>query len=278
MGNVDVRNVDFYKNSRGYRYPGKHSNPTFRSSSVVHGNLNIYAAPFNPYDITRLMTEYDYDAPAARAAYLASFNPLDYISMQNGTTVEGRVNLDYTRNWNKEYTYAYSVPMPSIAKSQTKVVHRGESYRLKDGDAFYSLRVESGATLVIEPGEMFVDSMLQIEPNSTVRFAEPGKGTVLHTNGKIIWRTYNSEPAGNTQYWVNVAKGFKLAHHSSQKVCIEGLWAGTVYAPKAKVVMGQVYKAIYGRVLGRDVDIHQYSRVYRVDFNPTDATQVAYAF
>ena len=278
VGNVDVRNVDFYKNSRGYRYPGKHSNPTFRSSSVVHGNLNIYAAPFNPYDITRLMTEYDYDAPAARAAYLASFNPLDYISMQNGTTVEGRVNLDYARNWNKEYTYAYSVPMPSIAKSQTKVVHRGESYRLKDGDAFYSLRVESGATLVIEPGEMFVDSMLQIEPNSTVRFAEPGKGTVLHTNGKIIWRTYNSEPAGNTQYWVNVAKGFKLAHHSSQKVCIEGLWAGTVYAPKAKVVMGQVYKAIYGRVLGRDVDIHQYSRVYRVDFNPTDATQVAYAF
>ena len=168
--------------------------------------------------------------------------------------------------------------MPSIAKSQTKVVRRGETYRLKDGDAFYSLRVESGATLVIEPGEMFVDSTLQIEPNSTVRFAEPGKGTVLHTNGKIIWRTYNSEPASNTQYWVNVARGFKLAHHSSQIVCIEGLWAGTVYAPKAKVVMGQVYKAIYGRVLGRDVDIHQYSRVYRVDFNPTDALQVAYEF
>ena len=77
---------------------------------------------------------------------------------------------------------------------------------------------------------------------------------------------------------MNVARGFKLAHHSSQKVCIEGLWAGTVYAPKAKVVMGQVSKAIYGRILGRDVDIHQYSRVYRVDFNPTDATQVAYAF
>ena len=278
VGNVDVRYVNSFVNVVGEpRYPGKHSYPFLRGSSVVHGNVNVYAVKV-PAKVFMEMEERGYDYDEARAIYLADFNPFDYLIKQDGAFVDGNVTLQDLGVWNKEYTYAYSVPMPSIAKSQTKVVHRGESYRLKDGDAFYSLRVESGATLVIEPGEMFVDSMLQIEPNSTVRFAEPGKSTVLHTNGKINWRTYNSEPASNTQYWVNVARGFKLAHHSSQKVCIEGLWAGTVYAPKAKVVMGQVSKAIYGRVLGRDVDIHQYSRVYRVDFNPTDAVQVAYAF
>ena len=279
VGNVDVRYVNSFVNSTGERvYPGKHSYPFLRSSSVVHGNVNIYAIQMPTYkEITEIMQR-GYDAGEARAIYLADFNPFDYLTKQNRAIIEGNVTLQYVNDWRNEYTYAYSVPMPSISKSQTKVVRSGETYRLKDGDAFYSLRVEPGATLVIEPGEMFVDGMLHIEPNSTVRFAEPGKGTVLHTNGKIIWRTFNSEPASNTQYWVNVARGFKLAHHSSQIVCIEGLWAGTVYAPKAKVVMGQVSKAIYGRILGRDVDIHQYSRVYRVDFNPTDALQVAYEF
>lgn len=279
VGNVDVRydKGAFVNDGGESRYPGKHSYPFLRGSSVVHENVNVYAVKRAYSEISKFIGENN-DFEEAAAMYLQSQNPLDYLTKQDRASIEGNVTLQYVNDWKNEYTYAYSVPMPSIAKSQTKVVHGGESYRLKDGDTFYSLRVESGATLVIEPGEMFVDSTLQIEPNSTVRFAEPGKGTVLHTNGKIIWRTYNSEPASNTQYWVNVARGFKLAHHSSQKVCIEGLWAGTVYAPKAKVVMGQVSKAIYGRILGRDVDIHQYSRVYRVDFNPTDAVQVAYAF
>ena len=82
----------------------------------------------------------------------------------------------------------------------------------------------------------------------------------------------------NTQYWINVAKGFKLAHHSSQRFNLEGKWAGTIYAPKAGVVMGQVSKTIYGRILARNVTIHQNSNVYRVDFNPTDVMQVSYAF
>ena len=218
------------------------------------------------------------DGATARDLYAASVDPLDYLSVQNGTIVEGNINVKYRDRWEKEFTYTYSSPMPTISASKIKIVRSGETYRLKGGDAFSTLRVESGATLIIEPGEMFVDSMLQIEANSTVRFAEPGKGTVLHTNGNIIWRTYNSEPAGNTQYWTSVARGFKLAHHSSRAFRIEGLWAGTIFAPKAKVVMGQVNKTIYGRILGRDVIIHQNSNVYRVDFNPTDATQVAYMF
>ena len=276
VGNVDVRSCDFVNIKGVYVYPGQHSNPILRNSSVVHGNINIYV--LLPVDAYGMYQKCGCDGATARDLYAASVDPLDYLSVQNGTIVEGNINVKYRDRWEKEFTYTYSIPMPTISASKIKIVRSGETYRLKGGDAFSTLRVESGATLIIEPGEMFVDSMLQIEANSTVRFAEPGKGTVLHTNGNIIWRTYNSEPAGNTQYWTSVARGFKLAHHSSRAFRIEGLWAGTIFAPKAKVVMGQVNKTIYGRILGRDVIIHQNSNVYRVDFNPTDATQVAYMF
>lgn len=282
VGNVDIRSRDFAKYGSGeYIYPGTHLNPTFRSSSVVHGNLNIYAVVLSKETLKEYYKIYEQvgrDAVKAKALYLASLNPFDHLSMQNGAIVEGNIYLAYESEWNKEFTYAYSTPMPTISTSQIKIIRNGETYRLKDGDEFSTLRVEAGGTLIIEPGEMFVDKTLQVEPNSTVRFAEPGKGTILHTNGDIIWRSYNGEPATNTQYWATVARGFKLAHHSSKSFYVGGLWAGTIYAPKAKVVVGQVNKTIYGRILGRDVIVHQNSNVYRVDFNPTDATQVAYVF
>lgn len=40
--------------------------------------------------------------------------------------------------------------------------------------------------------------------------------------------------------------------------------------------MGQANKRIYGRVLARDVVVHQYAEVYRVDYNPIDTLQIAY--
>ena len=241
VGNIDVRSVDFDD-----KFPGTHSNPILRNSAVVHGNINIYG--------------------------------ISSISMQNGSSVQGEINRHHKDDWDKKYCYPYSTDMPIISESQVKLVQNGETYHLKDGDQFKILKVQSGGTLIVEPGEMFVDSVLQVDANATIRFAEPGKGTILHTNGQIIWHTYNSEPTTNTQYWINVAKGFKLAHHSSQKFYLEGMWAGTVYAPKAKVVLGQVTKTIYGRFLARDVVVHQFAKVYRVDFDPTDAMQVSYAF
>lgn len=256
--NAHVGNVDFVNRNVIMRYyPNVREKTIFRNYAKIHGNVNVYLKNRSK-----------------------NGESSEYISIQNGASVQGSVNIldDLQKRWAHDIIHMYSTPMPSIPKFQTKVVQNGQTYRLKDGDSFSTLRVEAGGTLIIEPGEMFVDSVLQIEANSTVRFAEPGKGTILHTNGKIIWRTYNGEPATNNQYWAAVARGFKLTHHSSRAFHIEGLWAGTIFAPKAKVVMGQVNKTIYGRILGRDVIVHQNSNVYRVDFDPTDASQVAYAF
>ena len=51
---------------------------------------------------------------------------------------------------------------------------------------------------------------------------------------------------------------------------IEGDWAGTIYAPLSELILGQTSKIIYGRFLGKDVVVHQYAKVYRVDFSPIE--------
>ena len=270
VGRIDVRKQNTQKKG-----PGTTSKPVLRSSAVIHNNLNLYAVSDNTTELVKLSEGYN-NLDSITTAYMQSLKISDYITMQQNASVEGCINLSYSYKWKRNYTYEYNCYMPQIPENRGKIVRGGETYHLSDGDAFSTLRVESGATLIIEPGEMFVDKLLQIEPNATVRFAEPGKRTILHTNGDIIWRPYNSEDASNIQYWTNVARGFMLAHHSSRRFYIEGLWAGSIFAPKAKVILGQVNKTIYGRVLARSVVVHQFAKVFRVDFDPVDDTQVVY--
>ncbi len=46
--------------------------------------------------------------------------------------------------------------------------------------------------------------------------------------------------------------------------------------PIAKAYPNKREKAIYGRVLARNVVVHQFAKFYRVDFATKDAMQVAY--
>lgn len=151
--------------------------------------------------------------------------------------------------------------MPSIG-NVVKEVPYNESYTLKNGDNFKTLKVNSGGKLLIESGEMFVGN-IQLESGSWVQFAEPGKRTVIHANGSTIWRSKSLNDD-----LVKVAKGFMLVQHSSESMFVEGQWAGTIFAPNADLILGQVYKTLYGRFLGNNVSVHQYSTVYNVDFNP----------
>lgn len=273
---VHVGDIDYWHRGHNLNmYPNIRGKMALRSFAVVHGNINAYVVEeLSGQEYKKI----DTSIHIAKEIYAKKFKSSNYIDMYNGSSVQGEVNLHVPSALVKNYTYLYSTNMPSIPENRVLQVSNGETYHLKGGDLFKTLHVQAGGTLIIEPGEMFIDSILQVDANAIIRFANPGKGTVLHTNGQIIWHTYNSEPLTNTQYWINVAKGFKLAHHSSQKFYLEGMWAGTVYAPKAKVIMGQVTKTIYGRVLARDVVIHQFTKMYRIDFNPTDAMQVAYTF
>ena len=66
-----------------------------------------------------------------------------------------------------------------------------------------------------------------------------------------------------------IANGFKLYYYGSDRFFVHGAWAGTIIAPNAQLVLGQTHnKELYGQFYGRGVVVHQYSKVYRVPFNP----------
>ena len=70
-----------------------------------------------------------------------------------------------------------------------------------------------------------------------------------------------------------VAKGFKLYYYGSERFFVHGVWAGTIIAPNAKLVLGQTQnKKYYGQFLGNGVSVHQYSKIFRVLFNPKKST------
>ena len=73
-----------------------------------------------------------------------------------------------------------------------------------------------------------------------------------------------------------IAQGFKLVHHGNEPLFIEGDWAGTIFAPKAKLVLGQAKKEIYGRFVGNGITVHQYASLYAVPFAPETETTIAY--
>lgn len=221
-----------------------------RNAAEIHSDLNIFVK--TPGDSSKQVV----------------FNENEYVLKQKNAKIDGDVFFPIINlSWDD-----YLCGMEDLGKIQyqnKKIVTSGERYFLKDGDAYEMIKVENGGTLVVSPGEMYVDSLLQIEPNAKIEFLSSGESSVIHLNGRIIWRSRSDEPLTNTAYWIKVAKGFKIVQHSSKPMYMEGAFGGTIYAPLSKLVLGQDVKVIYGRFLAKDITIHQYSKVFRVDYDPT---------
>lgn len=75
---------------------------------------------------------------------------------------------------------------------------------------------------------------------------------------------------------LSIASGFKLIYHGDETLFIEGDWAGTLFAPKAKLVLGQAKKFLYGRFVGNGITVHQYASLYVVHFDPQTKMTIAY--
>lgn len=246
VGFVDVRPIDYVD-----------GNIFLRSSARIHGDLNLYTE-LNIFN-------------CAKDSIPANYNI--FLVHQDQMQVDGSVNTRCARHGENETRWRgnYQCNLPDISIisfEENLTVRRGEIYYLQDGDAYKTLKVESGATLVVTPGEFYVDSLLQLESNAKIEFLSPGEASILHLNGKIIWRPVSDFALTDTAYWSNVAKGFKLVQHSSKFMFIEGSFGGTVYAPLSKLILGQVHKYIYGRFFAKDIEVHQYAKVFRVDFEP----------
>lgn len=183
---------------------------------------------------------------------------------------ESNINSGYFSTLESLWPYkvANLPEMPNVGDSTMEVAY-GEQFTLRNGEKLKSLKVHPGGILHIAPGVMYVGK-LQLESGSKVRFVNPGRRTVLHLDGGVVWRSINLNDDLE-----RVAKGFLLVQHRDETMIVEGMWAGTIFAPNADLVLGQSSKKLYGRFLGKNVTVHQYAQVYSVPFNPEMKTVIA---
>ncbi len=197
------------------------------------------------------------------------------LNVQKNASAMGRAYVS-GKNW----PWSVNTELDSVdVGNLQKTVQSGETFSLLDGAKYQTLKVEFGGTLLIGAGEMFIGN-LQLEAGSAIEFIHKGYKTVLHTNGSVIWRAQINPVVLNNYYRtsrnVSIAQGFKLIHHGSEPLFIEGDWAGTIFAPNAKLVLGQAKKEIYGRFVGNGITVHQYAILHAVHFAPKTETAVAY--
>lgn len=168
----------------------------------------------------------------------------------------------YAENlWKSKWPIAMFV---NVFKTPSKsvVVKAGDSLTLKDCDSYNLVRVESMGTLVINPGEYWIGE-IQMHSGSQVLFAQPGKASVLHVNGNVYWHP----TILNTNFF-KLAKGFKMIHHGSTEMYVEGPFVGTIVAPKSNVVLGQSEKTFHGSILGKNITLHQHSKYFHIPYKP----------
>ncbi|MDD7299717.1 hypothetical protein [Fibrobacter intestinalis] len=197
------------------------------------------------------------------------------LNVQKGAMAAGHAYV-LEQNW----LWSVNTELDSVdVGNRQKTVQAGETFSLLDGAKYQTLKVESGGTLLVGTGEMFVGN-LQLEAGSKIDFIQRGYKTVLHTKNQVVWRgavdIEGLRPTGVTYRMWAIAQGFKLVHHGNEPLFIEGDWAGTIFAPKAKLVLGQAKKEIYGRFVGNGITVHQYASLYAVPFAPEMETTVAY--
>jgi len=151
----------------------------------------------------------------------------------------------------------------SINTNTEKIVRAGECDTLAGVVSFKTIKVEAGGKLYFDEGEISMKN-LQLDAGSSIDFVKPGFSTILHVNENIHWNT-----TIENQNFGAVAKGFKLYYYGGERFFVHGVWAGTLIVPNAKLVLGQTQnKKLYGQFYGKGVTVHQYSKIFRVQFKP----------
>lgn len=174
-------------------------------------------------------------------------------------------------------TWPFSVdktldPINDMIGNEQKIIRNGETFTIsgEEGHTGFSfLKVESGGTLVIGTGDIYIGD-IQLESGSTFTFEQPSVKSELHLNGNVIWRGRYQAANTNPNVDVETARGFKLIQHANRDMYLESEWHGSIVAPYSKVIMGQSHasKKIYGQVFAKEIVIHQRSKVAHVGYNP----------
>ena len=185
----------------------------------------------------------------------------DITLSSNGDYYSGVVDINLY-----EHSWPYQIPEVTakvVNTNEEKIVRAGECDTLAGVVSFKTIKVEAGGKLYFDEGEISVKN-LQLDAGSSIDFVKPGFSTILHVNENIHWNT-----TIENQNFGDIAKGFKLYYYGSERFFVHGVWAGTLIVPNAKLVLGQTQnKKLYGQFYGKGVTVHQYSKIFRVQFKP----------
>ena len=202
--------------------------------------------------------------------YLVEPSSVDDIYLQNGSTIEGGISQLSEETWNNDYMPPdYDLADYTVQTNYQFIAQSGYTYELTPG--YYSfVKAEAGATIKILPGTYYIES-IQLDPQSKVQFSAPGQETVMHINGDFTWRATTGNKAED---YATIAQGFKLIQHAQGiRMYIDNMVAGNIIAPNAEVIIAQSRKVFYGKIYANKISVHQYAKLYHVDFSPIQPPQ-----
>ena len=190
---------------------------------------------------------------------------IDGIYLQNGTTIDGDIRILPLKQWEDKYLLRnYDLEDFSVPSNHELIVRNNETAVLNPG-SYSFVKVEAGGTLIIPSGTIYIGS-IQLDPRSNVGFTTPGQETVIHVKNDFTWRARTLNDAAK---YAAIAQGFKLVLHASGKrLYIDNMMAGNIVAPYSEVVIAQSRKLFYGTIFADKISVHQYAKLYHVDFNP----------
>ena len=186
----------------------------------------------------------------------------------NDVATQSHVSFD------SKYTYYPSIsnwPFPTIDKMNTEQCDDGNEYKtvrnnetLENGAKYKMLKVESGATLTINPGTMCIGN-LQLDAGSNIVFSNPAQSTELYVNSDVIWR---ANIVAEEEDLPTIAKHFLLSLQTQNYVYIDTKWVGSIYAPRTNLVLAQTdgSKTLYGTFLANYITVHQKADVFTVPY------------
>ena len=203
---------------------------------------------------------------------LTESSSVNDIYMQNGSTIDkGILNIS-DDDWNSSFLSSdYDLADYTNQPGYELVVKTGMAATLLNPGYYSFVKVEAEGILEIPPGTIYIGS-IQLDPRSTVRFTDPGQETVMHVNGDFTWRARLDH---DEKDYRSIAQGFKLVQHvHGKRMYIDNMVAGNIVAPYSEVVIAQSRKLFYGTIVAKNISVHQYARIYHVEFNPVQSNLV----
>lgn len=159
--------------------------------------------------------------------------------------------------WNEDLENFDTKDCPNLTTPKTS--------RLSDGGCYKKITIASKDTLIIPPGEFFIDT-LDLQPGAICKFENSEKPSVMHVKQDFYWEGKISDV--NDTLTENIAKNFRVYQHQGKASQILAPFYGSLLAKASAITIDS---DVYGTVSGLDIFLSDEAKVYYVKPNTPKA-------